>query len=491
MGEPTRDVQIAAEQGSRRFQLGLSEIAVGVLGCGLFAGLVRASYAGETPQSIDADRIIALGAIAVALFMGFSLVARILRLLVSPEKVLGSAHARGDQIRALAWSVIAIVLVVAFLSGETRILGLAAQKSELLDMNRLQARIQVVPYAFLLFLVGLGAGWIPVRPQRVRPPERFWWLSTLLAAVAGVLLVALEPAAISYLVLLVLDVVRDALRHGPAWRPGVSLRVIWCLPAAVVASSSCLASALLGVQILRKASGGRPSVTWRAALARVTTMIAALASSAYLVVVTVPQLHEHLADGMHAISGPVLVTAVLGGFMGLAAGLCARAIAPKPILATNRVPSARGRHASVGAAIVLMTVLALLAGSAYLRTSVPRLARGGLVAPGLARPLWLDSFLGWIDRNFLEWTLLGSPPVPRKVFWIAILIILFRWGIALTRRTSERLPAPFDVVLSNPSLARRFFWSWILLSVAFVTALPSLAVSGLVVFHFGIRALAR
>jgi hypothetical protein len=81
------------------------------------------------------------------------------------------------------------------------------------------------------------------------------------------------------------------------------------------------------------------------------------------------------------------------------------------------------------------------------------------------------------------WSLLE----PQKLFWLALLFIVFRGGMTLWRNPAPTSRSPFDMVWTDSGRLSRFFWAWAALTVAFATALPALAMAGLLVYHCVVR----
>src|SRR5262249_13186407 len=109
--------------------------------------------------------------------------------------------------------------------------------------------------------------------------------------------------------------------------------------------------------------GGKPGRAWPLFVAAAGTAVA----GAYLLLVTIPMLHEWLAAGIGMVLAAPVGAALVVGFAALAAGVAARAVVGNagwepeaPGSATPRVVRWLGRAGLVAARVVLIVLATLM-----------------------------------------------------------------------------------------------------------------------------------
>jgi hypothetical protein len=224
--------------------------------------------------------------------------------------------------------------------------------------------------------------------------------------------------------------------------------------------------------------GAKPSRAWPLFLAAAGPAVA----GAYLLLATIPMLHEWLAAGIGMVVDVPVAPALVAGFAALAAGVAAQAVAGRPDWEPEAHSSAMPRAARwLGRAglIVVRVVLIVLATLMFLEDSFLPFSRGLDWLPASwsehfadAR-VWVKGLPGadvWLytvhpEPLFLELGLL----------WVAVKV---------ADLLSTRGPAPFDLIVARPGVVPRFVGAWLALTALCLAALPTLFVGGIVAFHY-------
>jgi hypothetical protein len=380
---------------------------------------------------------------------------------------------------AVAWRLAVVAALGTFVVVEARLLG---DDPADLSPDSLILRRRLLPLTATLAMVGILAGMTPGRPRaRARGMA---WLSVVWAGSAGVL-IAVSQAFVPYLVLLALEAVSNAMSRpdrSQLARLGLHRRVIQAGLESIPVLACCfLLGLLISHELRRPASrpGGR-GASWRGPLALLVATAATAAGAAWLVAVTIPRLHESLAEGLSMTVGLPEAAALVLGIAGLAIGPVTRAAdrpgRPEPgaIVDRPRTPFLR--------VLLLMAVASLL---------LDFLLAGGLNLSWLVEWSWTR----WVERvnASFRWLLVYLPSPLNQVWyllltpqWVALALaqawVCWRVACLLVSPFGSE-PTPIDASLEDRHALARCATRWLALTVLMLAALPVLFVVGLVAMH--------
>jgi hypothetical protein len=468
----------ASRAGARwAVRFGLADLIVWVVGAGLVASVWRRVRPWEWLEPlVDVGRVLGLGAVTLAVFLGIVLLRQAIRL----WRGRGAGDV-GPAGAAVAWRLAVVALLLALVSVELRLLRRDPDPFLTDDGS---ARRELLTASAALAMAGVVAGLARGRAA----PRRWAWLSVVWAGLAGVAIVATQ-AFIPYLVLLALDAVRHALTHqdmSRPWPPMLTARVARAGREAAPVLACCLVLALLLSRELRRAAArpGEGDVARPDLWPLLAAAAASAAGAAWLLRVTLPALDGWLAEGLWQALGPRGAAAVVLGFAGLAAGPAARAaVAPGP---TRPEPAANPARRSLARALLKAAVALLL---------LDLIVTRGLAFAGLAGGPWAHGF-GLVD-DALEWiqsmasSLLGQgwgTYYAPEWLVVALVQLWVGWRIVLLLVTAPGPePASIDACLGSRRAFGRFAARWAALTVLMIASMPALFLAGLAVLQVFLR----
>jgi hypothetical protein len=420
----------------------------------------------------DTSQVLALVVAPAAVVMGTLLLRQLIR-------------GRGLEPARIAWRFAAVVLLAFYLIAQERTLHRPTPESGAFLWD---AHVTLVPYCGLLGLLGLALGLAPAPLRRAGRRRVGWPFSltmTALAGTAGLGVLLVYDGAISSLVLIATEGVANALSPPPGPpRPGIGGRMFAALPAVLIAAVVCLVSASWLVREVR--DGGSRPLRRSGALARLLSVLATAGAGLWLATVTLPALWPELADGLGWLIGPGDRVILAAGFGALAAGLAARATAPRPVIESPRLPMGVRLLRGAGWLVLALSCLWILA----LAVSTA-LARAFPETGGLGVPLVNDPSPFWsawarltsdLPRNAAD--VLGFVVGPER--WPSLLLLgwLAAHLIALLFARDRSRPAVLDSALCDRSTAVRFLADWAAFAVLLATAMTTLMMAGLLASYF-------
>jgi hypothetical protein len=492
------------DEGSRgtgqRFQVRLWDLAVVVVGSAFVLDAARRSRVAWGGGLPDLAHAIGLTVLTFGLAVGLVVVGQWVRR-------LGERQGR-------AWALIWRVLAVGWLAGSLVEVVAAMQVAGAGTATRLfndQAamRLRLTTLMTTLGMVGLILAATPLGPRSTgatpKPRPRWGsWPSVVLAALVGLVVVALGHGFIPYLVLIAMEAVWNALSRAPLVpRPILFDRMATASLEALPGLVGCLATAIWIDDDLRAAARdplhARPPRPWPGVLARLVSVVMAASGSAYVLLVSIPKLSPPLAEGLATVVEPSTIATVTLGFATLAAGFSARAAAhlvagteatgrpaaPEPPLRRLGPWPRRIIGGMVGLVcleIIAAAVQAILRDLEY-RWYIPI----GLDAWGaiFRAPA---SWLGY-PTGSSGWFVLFDRP-DDFLIGIAAIWLTIRLGALLASKDSGR-PSPLDTLATNRLALGRFLGWWVGLTTLMLASLPGLAVVGVTLMHFVIRWVGR
>jgi hypothetical protein len=433
-----------------RYQIGLMNLIALVVLAGAAFGMARRVR--DVASHTWNERIILLPLVALAFWLGVELAEGVVDRLRRPTG--HDAPARG-----LAWRLVAILFLAAFVADQTRLLGrleplnatlaTLGSKTQTPQIRGLQARIGVqtgkVHWRLQVLDVGLAALVFGVsailRPRRpARPARRN--VAGRRPAVAGWLFLAIL-AATPFLVAWSIPILRpwsmiEGLPGDDQWTsrgrvaPVVALGLMAWLGAAE--------------WLRRDLRTGGPRSSLRSVAYRLATL--ACVFGATLVLAFGPLRHEPF-DG-NALVGPPLDTTTAAllalAAIGLAAGIVARASSPIPQESTRpRGWAAVGRAARAAALVTLLAVtFVMIFGETW----------GEL--ENILEVVWPSPSWRLLIRPAIEWYYRAFEIDPRVFLWAATMTVLSvpivaRLGPRST--TKDRRPASRWLIVPTTSIA--------------------------------------
>jgi hypothetical protein len=487
MSVATTEAQDRPATTGRGWQVGLGELTVWVVGCGIALGFARRAEGLARSGFVGMPRELEWAAMPLAAWSAWILIVEAVRL------ARGTIGDRGRSWRAVAigWRAVAAMALGLLVSGgrfEVLLrLGLVSSNWRPNAIHSWdEARITAMTLGVLLGLAGLVLGLAPPSPRsdargrRRRVPP---WASVVVVGLSGVAIAAMMMT-IPYLVVVALECVdnallgRDVLQRGPwAPLPGLWERLADLAPAAGLGVGSCLLLASLIASDAR-----RPDLrlgSWRALAARLPALAAAAGMAAYLGIVAIPTVHPHLAIGVFEVLALREVRFLVLGIAAFAAGLAARSVAPRPAEGPPGPWDRLRRKACRSALVLLVTAAGLivailvLASGPVLRALFgpePHMTHGGHLL------LRASDFLGMLAPEMIFAEL--------ALAWLALQVFVRSW--AASGRSWR--PAAFDMVGDSRATLGRFAWLTTAITVLFLAALPTLFVAGLVAFHLALNA---
>ena len=458
-----------------RLQVRLVDLISWVVAAALVSAVCRSAGVRGWPNSLAGfEPVLDVTGVALAVFFGLALAREAI-----DRSLKASAHGDRLPLGAVGWRLGVVALLAAFALEEGRLLGAEGQSFELVATS-------LMPLAATMAMAGILMG---MRPDAVRRRPRKWAaLSVLIAGAAGVAIMA-SWSVIPYLILLALEAVSCAKHHpdlAQLSRAGLNERFVPSAWEAAGALGCCLACGLAVSRDLRRPAGQAPAA---ARIGLFASTIAAAAASGWLVAVTIPRLHEHLAEGLGMTVKPAALAAIVLGFAGVAAGLAARA-ADRP--GQPEIEEIHGRRWPwwVAVTLVALAALAMLAvnvdqvvGSYAVRAS----GHPGLLARLLGSVDTLGNWFGWVLTFALRdiWAATQGPE------WLALALAEAWVGwhvILMLLKPPAAEIAPLDAVWNDRRALYRFAVRWAATTILMVAAMPVLFVAGLVALHGLFRA---
>jgi hypothetical protein len=487
----------SSEQRSRRWQIRLADLTIGVLGAGLAIGVARGAKevwgsrsVGAAMGSVPWERTAGLVLEVLAVFLVLILASAIRRLIQG-----GFAADPGHRMRlcwAVAWRIAGAALLLVLVVEESRILRLdsttesrlAAETPGWGAIYRLrQALVPVCGYMVILGLaLGMGSGMLFDAPVPAR--RRWYWLFVPLAGVTGLLLAANNLSQFPYLVLIALEAVNSAMRRPLISLPSFASRMLRTGIDCSVGAMICLALALVVARDFDRARRNQPWATsWLGRAIRLIVLCASVGSAIFLARVTIPAIHPWVSEGIALVVGPGELLIVFAGFCLLSGGLAARSLDPRPALQKPRWMTRVTQALGLGAlALAVLTALAAVPPAASLAPLVP----------------WpIRIFLGLMQegREWLQGRLPDQVAVvvnqalqAESLLWGGItlgLIVLV--GEAAFRPSPDGV-APFDSAFNSPEIAIRFIWLTMGLTAVCLFALLIFGIGGPAILHVRLNA---
>jgi len=494
----------------RRFQIGLRDVAVWVVGAAVISYFARwwvARWGGGRFVYVftNLSQVNPLVGIAV-MILGMLVALRLVRQVVGLARgsldfgAIGLAMAPRVRASAIVWRLVAALTVAAAIAEVVAGLNPAASMvyRNNCSMPRNQAWDDVLP---VFGLVVIGGTLVGIRPAsaRTRGPVRSAWFSATLAGAFCVGYLA-GLMVISHFVIIALEAVSIAQRSDfpkvlgrgevpitvsvdalpdvqppPTTRVGLAKRINAAgLPGGLALLGILATGVWLGRDLRQAASdgAGKPLSLWRL-LYRIVTFTAMVAATIYLVETTIPRIHPWLSDGIWMLLGPRQLAFVLVAISSLSAGLVSRAIGRRTESIAPERPSSSGIGQRLGRAAVCLAFLAMI----FLAVAQVWRIMGFQWIHGP----W-DRIANALTVVLSSWDLLWGPPLP-LAFWVPALA----WSVWESLRlcgpwAPDRLTA-FDSVVLSWSNAGRFVCYWSALTVLCVCALPAVFVAALVVYH--------
>jgi hypothetical protein len=400
----------------------------------------------------------------------------------------GGAHLFDRRIGPITWRVGAVALLLAFVVEESSLLridfstesAIAKQHPGFGSLYRV--RQGLLPVCGLLAMIGLalgmGAGALFDEPVARR--RRPYWLFVPLAALVGLLIPGSAWQLITYLVLIAMEGVNNAMRHHVVTGPALETRLLRAGLCTAIPALICLWLALVVASDFERARRQQPwSTTRRGRLLRLVSLLATLAAGSYLVGVAIPAINPWLGDGFCHVLVPDVVFTVVVGFFAFALGLAARSV-------VHQAARERPRWLVRLWAVLQPGVLGLVVLSAL--TCLPTSAQ---FEPGVLSPISrvVDSVQhvqGWLWSLVPEWIVLDLKPwlAPEPLVWILTILGLLSLVCELALRpTSGSDDALFDCAFESRRQALHIAWLALALTVLCVVALPTLMIGGLVILH--------
>jgi hypothetical protein len=460
-------------ESSGRFQIRLGDLAVLVVGSAYVLDVTRRSRAGWVGNLPDLDHALGL----VVLSLGVALV-----LIVLGQGVRRLREPRRDR-WALLWRLAALAGLV-WLTAEVASSLQRPEKDALPPAFSIaDMRLNVIPLATSLALVGSILAVSPLRPRRRVPSLRPGWssrLSIVLALVAAVGFIAAGYGSFPYMVLLALEAVQNALHRAPmVARPIVFDRLNLAGLEALPGLAGCLLTALWIDDDLRLAwsdpAQARTLRSWSGLLGRASTVALAVIGSGYVLVCSIPRLSPQLAEGLGAIFEPSTLATIALGFAGLSAGISARASA---ILADRSEPGE-----PIENRLAMLWVRRIVGGIACL-ILLESIAAAVLRIRGDFEDHWYVPFHIDAWTSSFAYPLIDRPGIYLMASLAAWLVYrLIR--LFLTKKADR--PASLDLIGEDRLAMGRFLGWWVGLTTLMMASLPVLGIIGVTLTHHLIR----
>jgi hypothetical protein len=487
------------EAGAWRWQIKLADLIVWVLAAGVSAGVARGARdiwgtrvvpGGSNPR-VPLERTSGLVLEVTAVFLALILVRAVIRRLRAGRS--GAARRLDSRIGQITWRVGAIALLLAFVVEESSLLRIDFSTESAINAHYpgfgslYRVRQGLLPVCGLLAMIGLalgmGAGALfdePV-PRRGRP----YWLFVPLAALVGLLIPGSMWQLITYLVLLAMEAVKNALHHNLMTGPTLETRLLRAGLGAAIAALTCLWLALVLASDFERARRQQPwSTTRRVRLLRVGSLLATLAAGAYLAGVAIPAINPWLADGFTHVLVPDVVFTVIIGFFAFALGLPARSVVHPAVPEKPRWLVRVWAVLQPGVlGLVVLSALACLPTSSQFEPGVP--SQISRVVDSV------QDVQGWLWSLVPEWIVLDLKPwlAPEPLIWILTILALLSLVCELALRpTSGNDDALFDRAFDSPRQAVQIAWLALAFTVLCLVALQTLMIGGLVILQIRLHA---
>ena len=490
------------DQGSHRsgdrFQVRLWDLIVLVVGASYVLDVARRSRVAWGGGLPDLAHAIGLTVLTLGLCVGLVVVGQWVRRLRERK---GSAWAIGWRVLAVVWLAGSLVEVAAALQVAKTTVAMP------IFGNQATMRLRLTTLMTSLGMVGLILAVAPLGPRSASPrPRPRWgsWPSVFLAALVGVVLVALGNGFIPYVVLIAIEAVGNALTRAPLVpRPILFDRMATASLEALPGLLGCLATAVWVDDDLRAAARdsleARTPRSWWGVIARTATVVLAASGAAYVLLVSIPTLSPSPAEGLAAIVDPSTMATIALGFATLAAGLAARSaahLAPgaeatgrpagpeSPLRKLGPWPGRiiGGVVGLVSAEIIGAAVQAIRRDLEY-RWYIPiGLDAWGAIIQAPAR--WIGQATGTYG-----WHVLIERPddflIGAAAIWLTVRLV----GLIMSKDSGR--PSPLDAIATDRPALGRFLGWWVGLTTLMIASLPGLAVVGVTLIHFVIRWVAR
>jgi hypothetical protein len=510
--EPRPEIGSAGAKLRGRFQIGLRDVAVWVVGAAVISYLSR-SWVVRWPGFADPYLsylypFLSMGVMISAISLAWHLTRQLIGLArgsidlgISPLE--RTPHAR---VGAILWRLLvataALVMVAEVLSGLNPPRSLLYTNYSAVPRNRDWDTI--LPVFGLVMIAGLLAGIKPAA-ARMRRPAGSAWFSTVVAGAFGIGCLVGTMVYV-HLVLVAIEAVSNAQRPAatkafdrgavqttlaldamPNMQAPLVRRVSLIsrindagIPAGLALVSVVATSVWIGRDLRQEASdvAGKTLSFW-SVLYRIATLAATVAAATYLIATTIPRIHVSLSDGIWRLLGPRQVLLVFVAVASLSAGVVARAIGRRTESVDPEPQSPFRIRRRLGWAAVCLVLVAVIL------VAFARIWRA-MGYPWINVPS--DLIANAVAAVMSNWDALWDPALP-LAFWVPALAWAFWETLRLCGPWAlDRLTA-FDAVALSWSSAGRFVCYCSALTVLCLCALPTFFVAGLVVYHIRLMGL--
>ncbi len=398
--ESLPEIQQDGAKVRRRFQIGLRDVAVWVVGAAMISYFARwwvARWHGDSLGYVFTNLSyvhppFGLAVMILGMFVAFRLGGQVVGLARGSIDFggVGLAMSPRGRTAAILWRLVAAFGVVAAMAEV--VAGLNPPGTTVYHNTwitpRNSAWDDLLPLFGLVVIVGTLVGMRPAG-ARTRGPASAAWFSTILDGALSVGYLA-GLIVVPYLVIIAMEAVsiaqrpsvRMALARGeapiavsldalPAVQPPPATRVSLFkrlnaagLPGGLALASVLATAVWIGRDLRQAASdvAGKPLSRWRL-FYRIATFTAMVAATTYLLGTTIPRIHPWLSDGIWTLLGPRQLGVVLVAIASLAAGVVARAIGRRneSMPADRPLNSGNGHRLGRAAVCLALSVMICLA----------------------------------------------------------------------------------------------------------------------------------
>jgi hypothetical protein len=249
----------------QRFQIGVRDLAVWVVGAAIISVLVQRFLRSGAVDSIG-NRfgnpfgnprdvlVLSLGVLVPLVGIGVRLAGQVIRLGHAPVAAGAYQADRLHRHTAIAWRLGVLALLAFLTAGIVAAWAPSGSSLSPTIQARLYLRLYVFPLCGLIATLGLLIGMRPPAPLVARPARTAWFGVALAGAVGVGVAAAYMP--IPYLVLVALEAVANAMRgqEPQVQRPGLATRINHAGPPAALAVAAALATAAWISSDLRRAA---------------------------------------------------------------------------------------------------------------------------------------------------------------------------------------------------------------------------------------------
>jgi hypothetical protein len=478
-------------------------LSLGVVSRAHLLGTLAPSWFGESPLTRWLGVVVAPLGVTLALALA-----------IQGIGCLGRCGSGTSWKWSFCWRISGLVLLAMLLAEESSLLSI--MPSSQWEPNwppggisrvALDTRLRLLPVAAVLIMTGLVLG---MRPRRSRSAARRTrasaWSGALLVGLGGAMIVA-TLMIVPYLVLIAIEAVENAkMRPGEvrglltshASRPlkaGLADRLDRAVPAIGLAFVAALVASGWLASNLRRARDRAELGSVRELAIGLALAFAVLSSAGVLVWNTLPMIQPLVVSGLKLTLGTWDFGVIALGFGCFSAGLVVHVSAPEgdtpPRGAVwTPVPGIRigaWIWMAKGFGVVLLSLVILVSLAVMERQSG---------STGRVFPWWLASILSplrahgdevwnWLLGN--EWIRMLSSDAS---LWFPVLILPWLgWrSLGLLVTAWNPRPSPLDHVIDSAASARQFLAYWCALSALLLAAIPTLALTGLVLLHHALEA---